>query len=39
MAEQDEALELVKTTMSEAMKLLVPLEVDAKVAPNWAAAH
>jgi DNA polymerase-1 len=38
-AEQDEALQLVKTTMSEAMKLLVPLEVDAKVAPNWAAAH
>ncbi len=38
-AEQQEALQLVRQTMAEAMSLLVPLEVDARVATNWAAAH
>lgn len=38
-AEKDEALELVRQTMSEAMSLLVPLEVDARLARNWAEAH
>ena len=38
-AEQNEALELVRHTMSHAMKLRVPLDVDARVAKNWAAAH
>ena len=38
-AEQEEALELVRKTMSEAMILKVPLDVDAHVGRNWAAAH
>ena len=38
-AEQEEALELVKKTMSEAMILSVPLEVDAHLGKSWAAAH
>ena len=38
-AEQDEALHLVRKTMSEAMRLSVPLDVDAHVGKNWAAAH
>ena len=38
-AEQEEALHLVKKTMSEAMTLLVPLDVDAHVGKNWSAAH
>lgn len=38
-AEQEEALHLVRKTMSEAMSLKVPLDVDAKVGKNWAAAH
>ena len=37
--EQEEALQLVRKTMSEAMTLSVPLDVDARVAKNWAAAH
>ena len=37
--EQKIALDLVRETMSAAMTLLVPLEVDAHVAKNWAAAH
>ena len=38
-AEKAEALDLVRKTMSEAMTLSVPLDVDAKVGKNWAAAH
>lgn len=38
-AEQDEALALVRKTMSEAMSLDVPLDVDARVGKNWATAH
>ncbi len=38
-AEQEEALKLVRKTMSEAMTLKVPLDVDAHVGKNWAAAH
>ncbi len=38
-SEQEEALDLVRRTMSEAMSLLVPLDVDARVAKNWAGAH
>ena len=38
-AEQETALQLVRKTMSEGMSLLVPLDVDAKVAKNWAGAH
>jgi DNA polymerase-1 len=38
-AEQEEALDLVRKTMSEAMKLSVPLDVDAHVGKNWSAAH
>ena len=37
--EQEEALQLVCKTMSEAMSLSVPLVVDAKVGKNWATAH
>jgi len=37
--EQERALKLVRRIMSEAMSLLVPLEVDARVARNWSAAH
>lgn len=37
--EQEEALRLVKKTMSEAMTLSVPLDVDAHVGKNWSAAH
>jgi DNA polymerase-1 len=38
-AEKDEALELVKHVMSHAMDLKVPLDVDARLGKNWAAAH
>jgi len=38
-AEQQEALELVRKTMSEAMTLSVPLDVDAHLGKNWSAAH
>lgn len=37
--EKDQALILVKDIMSHAMSLKVPLEVDAHMARNWAAAH
>jgi len=37
--EKEEALELVRKTMSGAMSLSVPLDVDAKVGKNWSAAH
>ena len=37
--EQEEAMKLVCDIMSHAMTLLVPLDVDARVAKNWAAAH
>lgn len=37
--EQEEALSLVRRIMSEAMSLSVPLEVDARIGKNWAAAH
>ena len=38
-SEKDEALELVKRVMSSAMDLKVPLDVDARLGKNWAAAH
>ena len=37
--EQDAAIEIVRKTMSEAMSLLVPLDVDARVGKNWSAVH
>jgi DNA polymerase-1 len=38
-AEKEEALDLVRRTMSEAMVLKVPLDVDAHLGKNWSAAH
>ena len=37
--ETEEAVQLVRRIMSGAMTLTVPLDVDAKVAKNWSAAH
>jgi DNA polymerase-1 len=37
--EKEEALELVRAIMSNAMKLSVPLDVDAHLGKNWSAAH
>jgi len=37
--EKEEALQLVKRIMAEAMALKVPLEVDAHLGKNWSAAH
>jgi DNA polymerase-1 len=30
---------LVKTAMEDAIKLVVPMEVELKLAPNWLEAH
>ena len=38
-AEKEAALALVRETMSEAMALRVPLEVEARLARNWSGAH
>ncbi len=38
-AEKEAALLLVRETMSEAMTLRVPLEVEARLARNWSGAH
>jgi DNA polymerase-1 len=38
-AEKEAALDLVKSVMSKAMDLKVPLDVDAHLGKNWSAAH
>jgi DNA polymerase I len=38
-AEKHDALELVQSIMQGALELDVPLVVDARLGPNWAAAH
>jgi DNA polymerase-1 len=38
-AEKEEALALTKAVMSGALNLRVPLDVDARLAKTWSAAH